>query len=119
LIFRSTRQTDLHPNGIVLIDFDGDGKSDIATPNNYSMIGQPASISVLRNTSVNGAISFSLRQDISTGVQTYAIAAGDLDGDGKPDMISSSIVDRTISVFRNISTIGSITFAPKSTIYRR
>ena len=105
--------TDLHPNGVALIDFDGDGRSDIATPNNYSMIGQPASVSILRNTSINGAISFALRQDISTGVQTYAIAAGDLDGDGKPDMISSSIVDRTISVFRNTSTIGSITFAPK------
>ncbi len=105
--------TDLHPNGVALIDFDGDGKSDIATPNNYSVIGYPASVSVLRNTSVNGAISFTLRQDISTGVQTYAIAAGDLDGDGKPDMISSSVVDRTISVFRNISTIGSISFAPK------
>jgi len=105
--------TDLHPNGVALIDFDGDGKSDIATPNNYSVIGYPASVSVLRNTSVNGAISFTLRQDISTGVQTYAIAAGDLDGDGKPDMISSSVVDRTISVFRNVSTIGSISFAPK------
>ncbi len=105
--------TDLHPNDLVMSDFDGDGKPDLATANNYSIAGSPASISVLRNTSSGGAISFETHKDISTGVQTFALAAGDLDGDGKPDMISSSIVDKTISVFKNTSTTGAISFANK------
>lgn len=105
--------TDLHPNGIAAADFDGDGLPDLATPNNYSTTGSPASVSILRNTSSGGAIQFAPKQDIPTGVLTYAIAAADLDGDGKPELISSSIVDKTISVFRNTSTNGSITFAAK------
>jgi hypothetical protein len=28
--------TDLHPNGVAVADFDGDGRPDIATANNYS-----------------------------------------------------------------------------------
>jgi len=105
--------TDLHPNGVAAADFDGDGKPDLATPNNYSKIGYPASVSVLRNTGNKGYISFAPKMDIPTGTLTFAIAAGDLNGDGKPDLVSSSIVDKTISIFKNSSTIGSISFAPK------
>ena len=108
--------TDLHPNGIAIVDLDGDGKPDLATPNNYSTSGQPASISILRNTSSAGIISFAPNQDMNTGVTTYAIAAGDLDGDGEPDLVSSSIADQNISVFRNTSSSGIVTFAPKMDI---
>jgi hypothetical protein len=31
--------TDLHPNGVAISDLDGDGKPDLATPNNYSITG--------------------------------------------------------------------------------
>jgi hypothetical protein len=105
--------TDLHPNGIALGDFDGDGKPDVATPNNYSTAGSLASISILRNTSSNGSVSFASKSDITTGVLTYAIAAGDLNGDGKIDLISSSIVDKTISIFKNISSVAAIAFDTK------
>ena len=108
--------TDLHPNGIAIVDLDGDGKPDLATPNNYSTSGQPASISILRNTSSAGIISFAPNQDMNTGVTTYAIAAGDLDGDGKPDLVSSSIADQNISVFRNTSSSGIVSFASKMDI---
>lgn len=104
--------TDLRPNAFAVADFDGDGKTDLATPNNYSTASL-ASVSVLRNTSSPGAVSFATRQDIVTDAGTYAIAAADVDGDGKLDIISSSNLVSTISVFRNISTVGTISFAPR------
>ncbi len=105
--------TDLHPNGVAITDLDGDGKVDVITPNNYSTNGSPASISILRNIGSLNAISFANRIDIPTGVLTYAIAVGDLNGDGKPEIVSSSIVDKTISIFKNTSVPGSIGFASK------
>lgn len=108
---RNDSATDLHPNGMVLADFDGDGKPDIATANNYSIIDSPASISLLLNTGSNGAVSFAPKTDIKTGVQTYAIAAGDLDGDGKLDMVSVSNADQELSVFRNTGSVGVLSFA--------
>ncbi len=105
--------TDLHPNGLAVYDFDGDGKPDVITPNNYSTTGQPASISILRNTSTGGSISFAPKADINNGVATYAIAAGDLDGDGKKDVVVNSIADQNLSIFRNTSVSGTISFAAK------
>lgn len=105
--------TDDHPNDIVMRDFDGDGYTDIATANNFSITGSPASISIIRNTTSAGNLSMATPQSISTGVLTYAINSADFDGDGKPDIVSSSVVDKTISVFKNTSSPGTISFAPK------
>jgi hypothetical protein len=103
--------TGIGPNAITFSDFDGDGKSDIATPN--SNLSEFSSVSVLRNTSSSGNITFAPKQDYVTGQITYAIASGDIDGDGKPDMVSTSAIDATFSIFRNTSSLGNISFAPK------
>jgi FG-GAP-like repeat/IPT/TIG domain/FG-GAP repeat len=103
--------TGLHPNGVAIADFDGDGKPDIATANNFVTAGQSGSISLLRNTGAIGHIAFASHYDMPTSVQTYAIAAGDLDGDGKPDLVSCGLYNQTISIFRNTSTPGAISFA--------
>ena len=43
----------------------------------------------------------------------YSIQVADLDGDGKVDMVSANQAEQTVSLYKNTSTAGSISFAPK------
>ena len=98
------------PFSVSIVDIDGDGKLDIATSNDGNN-----NISVLRNTSTSGVISFSTKIDFAVGYMPDGIAFGDLDGDGKPDLVSADEDDMTISVIRNTSTSGVISFANRLT----
>ena len=102
---------------VVVGDFDGDDKADIAvTNNNNASVG---TISVFKNTSAGG-VSFAPKVDFTTGYNwgPYAINISDMDGDGKPDMVvSNQIASSAISVFRNNSTPGVISFEPKVDFY--
>jgi hypothetical protein len=70
-------------------------------------------VSVLRNTSTSGTISFADKVDFVTGSKPDGVAMGDLDTDGKPDLAVVNWVGGTVSVFRNTSTSGTISFAAK------
>lgn len=62
------------------------------------------------------ATSFSPKVDYISGTSPRNIAIGDIDGDGKPDMIVANNGSSTISIYRNTSTsgtLGSESFAPK------
>lgn len=90
-------------------DIDGDGKPDIIITNN----SQVYSVSVYRNTSSNAVVSFAASQDFSANNQPGEIAIGDIDGDGKPDLVVADGPGHVISFFRNTSTPGNISFAPR------
>ena len=101
-------------------DLDGDGKPDIiatifSTVNNTNPItgSLPGAILIARNTSNAAGVSFTDKQILTTGLKPSKIAFGDLDGDGKPDLITANQGDNTISVFRNISSPGNIAFGTR------
>ncbi len=89
-------------------DIDGDGKPDLAVANWGNN-----SISVLRNTSTLGTISFAAKVDFTTGTSPRSVSIGDIDTDGKPDVVVANENSNTASVFRSTSTLGNISFAAK------
>lgn len=98
------------PNNLSISDIDGDGKPDVAVANYNG-----SNLSVLRNTSTVGTISFATAVSFATGFQSTSIVAGDIDGDGKPDLAVGNSGNADISVLRNTSIVGTISFATQVT----
>lgn len=103
----------VQPIAAVVTELDGDGKADIIV----SCFGSNQ-LSFFRNVSTTGIIntsSLSTRSDISSGISPFSITSADIDGDGKNDIVVPNYSGNNISVFRNISTSGTILFATAST----
>ena len=96
---------------LVIVDLDNDGKNDILA----SKIDNGATTVVaFRNISSGSNIDF-VEQSISTITPTSKVATGDIDGDGKQDIVLSKDGSNRdqIYVLRNTSTVGNISFAAK------
>ncbi len=107
----TTINTGNGPQSIFSMDLDGDGKPDLLIADGDSDI-----ITVYHNNSTAGSISFVPQGSYIMGVYSnpdfpQGITAGDLDGDGKPEIVVSNFYKQVISIFRNTSTPGHITLA--------
>jgi hypothetical protein len=79
-----------NPHGVVVSDFNGDGKADIALANTGSN-----SVSVLLG---NGNGTFNGAQNYTAGTAPASVAIGDFNGDGKVDLAVSNAGGNNVSV---------------------
>ncbi len=98
--------TGANPRGIFAADMDNDGKFDIVVTNRTAN-----TISVFRNTTTSGTIntaSFAAQETFTSGSIPYDVAMGDIDGNGKPDIVITNYGASTVSIMRNIGSTGVI-----------
>lgn len=94
-------------------DLDGDGKNDLVGSNENA-----ATITTYLNGSTIGTLSFPLRKDVSLGFRSLYISCGDLDGDGKADLVftGNSTDGSKIIILKNTSLSGNLSFAAPQTL---
>jgi hypothetical protein len=97
------------PNGIVSADFDGDTFSDLAVTGDVTAEGTLAIVANRRD----GSFAPPRLYDIGAGnARAGFVAAGDVDGDGHPDLVATSYSAGVVAVLLNA---GNGTFLPAST----
>ena len=99
-------QAGMCPVGLTSTDLNDDGKPDLIVINCSTN-----SIYALVNTTVRGAAtsSFSTYRTYSAGIGPISIAAADLNGDDKPDLIVVNHNSNNVSVFLNTTPRGAAT----------
>lgn len=99
------------PFAIVIADIDNDSKNDVVVSN-----FDDNNISVYLNQETSGTISSSslaTRVNFAAGTNPRTVTVGDLDGDSLQDVVVANESGAMISVLRNTSVVGTISFAAK------
>lgn len=101
------------PGSMVIGDFNGDGKPDLAVANTWEA-GGGNNVAVLLG---HGDGTFETSQSLAAGILPVAVASGDFNGDGKPDLAVANGGDTTASVLLNqLGTITTVS-GPASSTY--
>ena len=89
-------------------DLNGDGIPDLIVANGPTAINAGHTISVLLG---NGDGTFQPQQTFDVGKDPVSVAVADLNGDGKPDIVTANYRDGTVSLLLNDTT-------PRSNVVR-
>ncbi len=98
-----------NPYDIAMADLDGDGKKDMTLLGDGSFVAY-------RNISTLSSIAFEEKGTFTTGARSHVIFSGDINGDGKPDIVTSSVFSNSVSVLINTTVGSNISFAPQMTL---
>ena len=111
---QQTFATGTRPLSVSVADVNGDGQPDLIVANEIDN-----TVSVLLNTTVPGAAtpSFGAQQTFAVGSTPFSVTAGDVNGDGQPDLIVANFSSSTVSVLLNTTAPGATTpsFAAQQT----
>ena len=99
------------PNEICIGDLDGDGKQDVVVLNGND------TISCYLNTSIPGIVSFRGSLDIPVGANATSLIVSDMNGDGKLDLAFINNATFVLSVFKNTTSGGNVSFATRSDFF--
>ena len=93
------------PDCLATADVNGDGRLDLISANygfRWANPGEPGgwknALTVLTN---NGSGGFGSNATLTVGFGPSAVVAADVNGDGKPDLISANETDNTVTVLTN------------------
>lgn len=95
IISYPTGQPGANPRQVITADFTGDGYLDLATGNFVTH-----EVAILRNQR-DGTFAPAVKYPLCSDCTPYGLAAGDVDSDGYPDLVTANYSTPFISVVRN------------------
>lgn len=110
--FASAHVLQLDGNSLINLttgDFNKDGKLDIAAIANLT-----GRVFIFPNNSTSGSINFGSSLSFSINNNPWGITTGDVDGDGRLDIITTSLTDNSLAILNNQYSGGSISFSKKT-----
>ncbi|MEJ1939058.1 VCBS repeat-containing protein, partial [Nostoc sp. NIES-2111] len=96
------------PGKLTIADFDMDSRPDVAIA--YAVSTDQPAISIFRNTSINNTLNIDSSIHINIGVNGSYVNTGDVDGDGRVDILTSSRDSNRITIIPNLTSPNSFLF---------
>ncbi|WP_073284336.1 FG-GAP-like repeat-containing protein [Hymenobacter psychrotolerans] len=92
-----------NPREVALADFNLDGRLDVVATNMGPLSGAAGSTVGVLLGQGNGTLGAATTYPVGSGSRPWGVAADDVNGDGKPDIVTANRDNNTVSVLLNFS----------------